>query len=239
MLIRSEVPQWLRNWRPGDPTPVDDFMESNLVYYPGSGTDGQPVAFFGGRHLAHCFLYVDYGVSRNTWERELDASGHPFLGYRSLARLEVGRRELSHRDWKPHVQPAGAPSAPLVSVTPFAFLEVLERLPAFGNDHGPSRVAILFLCADGVATYDALFCQQDSGRPPLVLVIQDHGFGGGYTPFGREGELHALAREQNRFPDFLWVAENSAAWTGYSPVDGMSAGNGGARQHVRRLWKRD
>lgn len=50
---------------------------------------------------------------------------------------------------------------------PYGFLEVLERDAELGPEHGAARLAIIFLGADGHATYDALFCQ---GKNPQATL---------------------------------------------------------------------
>ena len=73
-------------------------------------------------------------------------------------------------------------------------LEILQRESGLNDAHGPSRLAILFLGADAIATYDALFCQGDGTRSPYVVVLQDHGFGGNYDSFGEGGTLEQAFR---------------------------------------------
>ena len=52
---------------------------------------------------------------------------------------------------------------------PFATWMVFERLPEFGEDHGPKRFSLLYLCADGVATYQALYWTH--GVHPRAIAI--------------------------------------------------------------------
>ena len=59
LKIHEPLPLWLKNYIPETGFPRKDFFNSRVVYYPGSGFDGQPVEFFSQTHSAHCFLYVD------------------------------------------------------------------------------------------------------------------------------------------------------------------------------------
>lgn len=213
------------------------FFASRVVFYPGCGTDGQPVEFFGTRYAAHCFVFADCGLTKEHVLRELGEAGHPFAGYESSGRTDIRERELTPNGWAPHIQPEEPPRGPRAPGGPYAFIEILKRRPGFDDAHGPRRLAILFLCADGVAAYDALFCQTKA-RAPFAVVLQDHGYGGNWTSFGRGGSLEHLALQTGRSPEFLLVASNTNAWTGYSAVDGAAAGGGGMHGFDRQLWRR-
>ncbi len=235
MTGAEEMPLWLRLWKPSRQTSLPDFFGSRVVYYPGSGTDGQPVEFFGSRHAAHCFVFVDYGIPRSIVERELNE--HPFEGYRSIGRRALDMHDLTPNGWMPSIKPEVASAALQATVPPYAFLEILERQHDFDDAHGPQRLAILILCADGVAAYDSLFCQATVAAP-FAVVLQDHGWGGNWTTFGHGGALENLALFARRLPQFLFVAENTIAWTGYEEVDGAILGRGGMHRFERQLWRR-
>jgi hypothetical protein len=55
----------------------------------------------------------------------------------------------------------------------YSFLQILERKPEYDEEHGPKRLAVLFLFADGIATYDALFCQAGKKIEPFALLLHD------------------------------------------------------------------
>ena len=236
----EEMPAWLQNFRPGDPFVWDAFLASRIVYYPGAGTDGQPVAVFGGSGAAHCFVYVDYGLTRQAVETQLDHPQHGFMGYTSIARVNVAEHQLTPAGGARHFQPGDpTPNRHFSGTEPYAFLEILQRRPEFGPDHGPDRLAIVFMGADGVAAYDALFCQ--GGRPaPFAVVLQDHGYGGNYTTFGAGGLLHTIAVRTSRFPEMLLVATaNTTPWPGYAEIQEAVAGGGGMHQVNRALFLRN
>jgi len=237
VIAKEHLPRWLLDWVPERSIEMADFFASRVVFYPGSGTDGQPVKYFGSLHAAHCFVFADYGLTRDQLIRELgEMGGHPFAGYGSAGRVEIPEHDLTPNGWTPHIQPQNAPRGPRALGGPYAFVEVLERRPGLDDAHGPQRLAILFLCADGVAAYDALFCQAE-GRAPFAVVIQDHGFGGNWTRFGRDGSLEALALQTGRSPEFLLVADNTDAWSKYSAIDGTVVGGGGMHGYRRQLWR--
>jgi hypothetical protein len=219
--LAEPMPYWLATFRPGMPFPFKEFKESRVIVYPGSGTDGRPVELFGSTHAAHCFIYADYLRPRTDIEEALDHPAYGFRGYRSLCRVTLSEGDLTPRKWRPHVYPVEVDyTFREHHVAPFGFLEVLEREDGFDDAHGPERLAIVFLGADGIATYDALFCQEGATRGPFGLVVIDHGFGGGYARFDNGGLLHSLAKRCSVFPEYLWVPyESSVPWNEYHPVE--------------------
>lgn len=229
-------PDWLAEFRPGDGFDPR-FFESRTVYYPGSGFDGQPVALFNSTRAAHCFIYVDYGVERNALERELDDVRHGFAGYHQIDRVEVQKSDLAPNGWTAHVRPRNeSRSAWDANAAPFAFLEILERDAGTPEAHGARRIAILFLFADGIAAYDAMFCQVGSHRPPYAVILRDHGWGGNYDRFGAGGLMEDLIDECGVRPDWLLVDKNTGAWRGYVQIPGVDGQERGIHGGVRYLF---
>jgi len=232
------MPDRLARFVPGCRFERDSSMSGRVVFYPGSGLDGQAVKLFGGSHGAHTFIMVDFGMDAERIAHDLDAPG-TFRGYRSMARLSLGPSDLSPAGWSPTlpVEQPGMP--PMPCVRPYAFLEILERVAPFGQDHGPARLAILFIGGDGIATFDALFCQRhDPVPPPFGLVLQDHGFGGNYDRSGAEGSMARIASARQVWPRWLWVAASTLPWPGYQPVAGAWPMRGGSTGDLRRLYAR-
>lgn len=243
--MREPVPEWLAMFDKGERFPREQFFGSRVVYYPGCGTDGQPVRLFGASHAAHCFVYVDYGHQREFFEKNLDDPLSGFRGYDTLARVSVCESDLVPNGWVSHfydvagrrVSPEMMKSFARIRDNPFAFLEVMKRQPELDDNHGPSRLAILFIGADGIATYDALFCQQDSISPPFAIVLQDHGFGGNYDRFGRGGLFEAIAGRCNARPKMLLVATDTRPWNGYVRIPEVGSDRGGMHGNARFLYR--
>lgn len=169
--IPEDIPDWLINFEISDGFSRQRFFSSRVVYYPGSWLDGHPVELFGSTHTAHCFIYADYMLSRNDLEAELADPEGRFRGYQTLARIELTESDLVPGGWEPHIRYREMPwdlfYRARMEEAPFVFLEVLERTPEFGEDHGPSRLALIFLRADAIAAYDALFCQGNWNPRPF------------------------------------------------------------------------
>ena len=126
---RETMPAWLATFSTGKKLPLDKFFASRIVFYPGSGFDGQPVEYFGSTHAAHCYIYADYGLSQQKVVSQLNDRRHGFAGYRTLARINLDGQALSSNHWVPHstLAECGPEADHIGSVTPYAFIEVLER----------------------------------------------------------------------------------------------------------------
>lgn len=241
--IQEPTPVWLKNFSQHSRMNWQDFFSSRLVYYPGSGFDGEAVRLFASTKSAHCFLYADYSIQKQTLLHKLNQEGGAFTGYQTIARVHLTDQEIASRYWVQHVydkplQRINYRFAQEVESSPFAFLEILERKPEFNDDFGAERIAILFVGGDGVATYDALFCQADS-HPLFALVLQDHGFGGNYTRFGKGGIMHDIAKQCQKQPQYLWVDPRSTKpWDGYQQIENLSFSTGGMHNNKRYLFER-
>jgi hypothetical protein len=244
----EEIPAWLREYVPNGKVELDEFLASRLVYYPGSGHDGHPLIVFGASHSAHSFIYVDYGVHRDAVINSLRGRGRN-TGYASGVRGYelIGVHDLAAQDLLPrgYVPCESLRSLSLreragahlfVSTDPYATLCVLSRMRGLCAQHGPERLAILFLGADGFISYDAIFCQP--GRPaPFAALIQDHGFGGNWDRFGRGGLLERIAIQSDAFPAWVLCEAGDTIWTGYDPVLLSAPSRGGMHGTERYLWR--
>jgi len=235
----EDMPRWLSERAKGAGFVREEFFSSRIVYYPGNGTDGQPVRLFGSTGFAHCFICPDYGISRQELETELAHPRHGFKGYHSFDRIDLQERDLAAKSSACHIGRNDAPSFPQrPGITPYAFLEVLERDAGLDDAHGPERLAVLFLGADGHTTYEALFCRSSSYAPPYVVVLQDHGFGGNYSDFGRGGVMERTAIRSSVFPRYMFVAENTGPWLDYCRIPGLDGEAGGMHDSMRYLYER-
>lgn len=238
-LDSEAIPGWLERFQPDDAFDHVQFFSSRVVYYPGSGKDGHPVKVFGSTRAAHCFVYADYSVPIENLQAELNHPRYRFKGYTTFARIALTERDIAPYSWVKHIQSSEIkPSVySFASVTPFGFLEILDRDPLFDEAHGARRLAVLFLGADGFAAYDALFCQANR-NPPFAVEVVDHGFGGNYDWFGQGGLLEKLARRCGVFPPWLIVAETSRPWEGYDRMPGVDGDRGGMHNDFRFLCRR-
>ena len=237
---REECPSWLVNFNEKDGFNHQAFFSSRVVYYPGYGSDGQAVKLFGASHSAHCFVYADSSNPKDRVLGDLDTPtrgyASRFLGYHCLARVDLTPDQIAPRGWTQHAKPSASDFAK-PQIQPFGFLEVLERNAELTYEHGAQRLAILFLGADGHATYDALFCQRDNRLAPYAVLLQDHGFGGNYSNFGAKGKMEQIAQATQVLPEWLIVGPHTETWPGYQRVDGVESDRGGMHQDQRSLYR--
>ena len=239
---QESMPAWLAGFQKGDSFDREAFFASRIVFYPGYGDDGQPVRLFGAAGAAHVFVMADYGVERSRLLEKLDSEDESFKGYDLLDLLDMKERDLVPAGWRPtlSIETRRQPQTTMWSGSPYGFVAIFVRQEAFDPSHGPDRFSVLFLGADGIATYDALFCQHGRRIEPFGMILQDHGFGGNYSSFGAGGLLHQIAERANVFPRFILVNErNTRLWRGYGRIEDVHADPGGDYGTPRRLYMRD
>ena len=193
-LPEISIPKWLENLSTESIMdgrfPLREVLRSSL-YYPSSGFDGDPVRYLAGNILS--FIYVDYGYGD---EEFMDAlSAHGFRGYDLLAVRFVTEEELTPRGWRPTPPNSADGDPPRASrrdqITPFCVWSVFQRHEDAWVGHGPFRFSLLYLCADGVAAFQALYTA-NSAVPKGVAIIQPgYGFGGNYTDFANPEHIFA------------------------------------------------
>lgn len=236
----EELPGWLR----ADPVAFnrDNFFNSRTLYYPGSGDDGHPVSLCARSHAVHAFVYVDYGVDRQTISERVQ---DPVQGFRGYSIINPPGEDITKNtlDW-------GVPLNPtepyrFADTEPFAWFVVLQRDKDYGDAHGPERIAGLFIGDDGHETYRALYCQGDGTPEPFMIVVQDDGFDGNKVDrfgrkdsFGRNGSLEKIARECGQLPQWLLVGgKDTKPWRDYEECE-ADAEVGGMWATPRRLYCR-
>jgi len=234
---REPTPEWLKTYQKGQPLPLRDFLHSRIGYYPGCGDDGHLFRVFGKSHSVHCFVLVDYMVSE---EAVLKSIHKPdgIRGYGIVEERSVSEQEMKSvapfRKW--HITEGERPHGEVGTVTPFVRFVALERLPDFDDEHGAERLAVLFMGADAIATYDAIFANGNA-RPPFVVLAEDYGFGGQWAAGFAGGQLlENIAQRSGVYPEFL-LAPHSP-WSGYEKVEGVARSPGGAHDGYRNLYKR-
>lgn len=230
----QDCPTWLQAVTPEGPPPLRTFLNERTVFYPGCGLDGHAMKVFASARAAHCFVYADYGVQRDVVVAAIDSGrrGSSLRGYRPVARFDLSPQDFPVR-WGPGVSRFAPREKPLTyanAVRPYAFLQVWERLPDVAPSWGADRLALLMLGADAHAVYEALFCQPGGATQLYGLLLQDHGFGGNYAPFGRDGLTARMAAHYQVFPEWQLVADaNTRAWDGYARVADVEPSFGSGR----------
>jgi hypothetical protein len=181
---RRPVPEWLARLNPvamaTSDFPSKKALEHSL-YYPAAGFDGRSVQFLGG--FIHSFVYVDYGEEQSAVDAEIQQPG--FLGYHLAASKHLNERDLAPNGWSPQVPSqyrdqmkrfADMRTCGFVR-GPFANWYIFDRDGDRAEDHGPLRFSLVYLCADGVAAYHALYWQNHIAPEVLTIIQPGTGFG--------------------------------------------------------------
>jgi hypothetical protein len=236
--VEPATPAWLAMARHGSRLPIREILDG-CTYYPASGTDGEVFAKAWQWAPSHSFVLVDYSVSRSRLVTELrrpiDRGGQGLLGYRLAFHRPVAQEELgvpptwrsslltAEEAERAHNRALGGLQFGRVE-KPYCEWAVFDREDGRSATHGPERLSLLYLCADGVAAYEALFGTHRVAPKTLVIKQPGTGFGGNWTNFFAEGEpLHrAVASLGRRFG--LW------------PAHLMFGGMGSADSYREDIW---
>lgn len=236
--LPEQLPLWLEEFRPGDRFDRAAFFSSRVVYYPGALRDVHALRLFSSTRSAHSFIYVDYSVKGIFIESALRRLVNELNSYDIVSRIELSKEDLNPGGWQPHSSRPYSQSYLRSSFGPYGFIAIVEREPSHSARSGVKRFAFMYLSTDGIATYDALFCQGDGTPPPFAVLLQDHGFGGNYNLFGHGGLMEEVALSQDALPQFLLVGDNTLAWDGYARIEGLIPEPGGMHKHERSLYEK-
>lgn len=225
---REPVPRWLEE---GDFS-LDRFFASRTVYYPGAGDDGSPIKLFNRSHSAHCFVWVDQSYDFDDMRRGEGTEGLDLKGYDVC---HVHETDIVIRT--DYESPVGNTSC--------SHMVVYDRRSGYGDEHGATRLAILFVRAEAHSAYEQIYGEKFGNNPPFAIVIQDHGLGGNFTNLdfgGPDSPIFETARN-NGLPLFVLFAERAEGtgpelWPGYARVDNVRATFGGMHRHRRWLCQR-
>ena len=256
---REPLPEWLltaNEFRP------EDFFSSNVVYYPGSGTDGQAFDIFCGTHSAHCVVHIDYNVSSADVQLSLQADHpHHIRGYEPCVQSELALPDAAALlALDAELCPNG--QDPIVKSSLWT---VLERQQGFGNECGPKRIAFLHIEAEAVWVCRSLW--RAFNPEPFAVIVQDHGFGcqwnndhwanalGDTNPSdGEDSQIFEYVGEPNRFggensllykfqnqppqhlAKWLLVGENTAPWPTYIEASDFTPSSG-MGPYRRKLYR--
>ena len=231
------LPEWLRQSSPKFDR--ESFFNTRTVYYPGAGNDGEPVRVCAQSHAAHTFIYVDYDVSMEEIQARVQdiVSSQGFRGYFDEGAQVVEKADLSPSGWVPHLAPSELKDInKYPAIEPFGLFVSLLRDADLGDDHGPERLGILFIGGEGIATFDALYCQEHETPPPFLVISEDHRFEDGSTKFGKDGPLDTLTNRTGTCPNYLLVSEDNSPWSGYEDT-GVEPEIWGISQTKRSLFR--
>lgn len=198
--------------------PIHQILAHSL-YYPAAGLDGDPIAYLAGNYLS--FVYVDYGISRAVLLNTLSERG--FRGYSIVAQRPVTQRELIPNGWTNHTVSKNIPVGIVGAdqITPFCEWIIFQRSDEYDIRHGPERFSLLYMCADGVATFEALYVSNSTAPEAIAIVQPGHSFGGNWTNFADPDQsLHEVVlNNPHGYPTVL-----------------LYGGSGGTAPYTKPCW---
>ena len=215
------TPNWLLDQTPEtmerEPFPLLDLLKDSL-YYPASSFDGSPVKYFGGHFLS--FVYVDYGRTRDEFMEDLNNRG--FDGYDLVGFRSVTEEQLAPQGWRPTPPTLqdGDPSLYRDWIQePFCIWSVFRRREGVPERHGPYRFSLLYLCADVVAAFQALYVTNAMAPGAVAIIQPGTGFGGNWTDFRNPERILArsVLRNAGGAPKIL-------LYGGIGPLEGYQQG---------------
>lgn len=193
------------------PVPMDDLLKDSL-FYPASRTDGRPIQLCNTlwRRLGvNSFVYCDFDLSIG--EFLLDT--RTMHGYHVLAYRRLSRSEYIPEGWRLEFAPkpgngrdGGYWDSFLGGMGPEhgACWVVFERNADMSPVHGPERLSVLYVCGEGLATFQQLYCSHGIA-PKMLCFIQCWGFAGNWTDFSACGApFHrTLLKYRESTPEWL------------------------------------
>jgi hypothetical protein len=220
------------------PEPYDFFVhEENLLgnplgvatmYYPGAGLDWEPINLMMSatanrtRPLSLLqVIYVDYApfFTREEVTNFVERTLRYELGLEAYESRELSPSDFRVRGLQDFFPPEGAFFRPEDQDPEFFGMRWNLREP---------RISFTYLKAEAIYTYQIL---RKNKIIPDLIVLQDHGFGGGWTDFGGHHSLLFQASKLS-LPKYLY------AWPGYVQVTNAYAGRGQMHQFERALFRR-
>ena len=226
------LPDWLDNWSKSSSFDVDAFFSGDVVFYPGGGSDGQPIRLFNEGCNVSCFLYADSGQDLEVVDEEF--SERPLKGYILINAGEVLFDQVFKESIGQTVIFRG-----LRGECVYDAKDKIGRLYIFQHDGSEVSekcspfLVILYLNIDAFYAFDSLFSEE---KPPFAILLADHGCGGNWDVFGRNGILEETSMTRRIIPKWLLVAENTREWRMYRKVPNVKGDIGGVHKNLRRLF---
>ena len=213
LKLKEACPTWLANYKRGDKVNFEYVFLNRVVFYPGSGSDGQPVKTFNETQSAHTFIYADYLLSSELLNELLIHEG--FRGYHLYDKVYLHNEDLQFHEWPKRFEGMKWHKE---RIPPYCIMCVFDRDADVPETWGSERFVVFFISMDAMMVYDDLMRVYRMYSDPFAVVLQDHGFGGNYDRFGKGGLLDKIATTTCYRPQYLLVAERTEPWDGYEKV---------------------
>jgi hypothetical protein len=186
-----ETPKWLQEIDASNINSVQFDIKQILkdsLFYPSAGYDGNPIKYFAGS--IHSFIYIDYSVERDWLLKNFK--------YKIIARKAVTETELAPNGWDRSFDKSLG--------NPEKFIELIAKpyCEWIIFQIGELKLSLLYMCADGVATYQALYVK-NAIAPKVLAFIQPGTIHGNWTDFTNPQSILAKIVNSNPggLPEYL------------------------------------
>lgn len=196
VLQHHPIPDWLNNYRAGDPINFSDVFRDS-IYYPACGFDGDVMSLCMG--YSHSFVYVDNlclwsSVGKDDVYQFINDS-NTFGAFNRVFQAEFSKKDLigQHPFQKEPLQYAdGDPGCGLEPKDFFAILTIFE--PKRGNRtyahsdratklHVYEPLAFLYVCDDGCFSYQDFYYSHNVSPRGVAIIQPGDAFGGNWTSY--------------------------------------------------------
>lgn len=208
------IPEWLVRLASATTLPplipLKDVL-SDSCFYPSSGLDSSPVLLANG--CVHSFVYVDYGTSRDDFNRTMLFPG--FSPYRPILSRNVERHEIVPDDWIP--QPPRRFDNPgfdgrqrLMEAQsrclPFGHWSIWQRREKRDERVGPRLFSFLFLGGEALSSFQGLYSRNEMTPKILAIIQPGHACGDNWTNFNDpDAPLWEAISHGAELPEFLLI----------------------------------
>lgn len=138
LQYREELPEWLANFKEGDPLSFKTVISSRIAYYPGFQRVGSVLVIGNKSQIVHSFIHTDYLNNYNQDVKQLK----DIAGYHSIGHFEWDEEDLFPNRRKTHGKEFKTmlPANTFQRRAPHHYLtEILERNDCKNDDWGSKK----------------------------------------------------------------------------------------------------
>lgn len=231
--------------------PLVELLKDSL-YYPSCGYDGGVIRDWSKKISS--FIYVDYGNTENDFLLKVNTFyGYSLVALRKLSlsdfkaeKFDLGLIPSSYFEKKDYLSYSRALFH--FSKKPYAYWAVYDRKPNFDENHGGKRFSLLYVCGEGVATYQALYWTNKLSAKVVAIVQSGTGFGGNwtdfrkeYSPFGWVVTCNPYGKPKELFYGGMGKDYDDLNWNGYTLLKTIENYYRGPYRYIKNgsatIWK--
>lgn len=200
--------------------PIEALLE-NSVYYPCCYDDVVPVKFFNERFAEYgiwSYVYADYGMKAEDLATRQDG----FLHYHIFATRDLKKSDLVSHKWNPEKYRQYLSAQEIADMQDTFKFYGINPSNAFGRwivyerdadadaKVGPEKFSLLYIAADGAATYAALYLENKIAPKALAIIQPGGSFGGNYTSFyNPDGVFLKIVNSGAAKPEYVLTDDNT------------------------------